>query len=785
MGTTLSFAAWMIVSRWEDRVAELEFSLRANNVASALQTGLNGYFDNVVALRALFESSAQGVSRSDFAIFADQLLPGQTAILGVSWIPRVMRDERAAHESAAVGEGLVGYHVKTVTAEGGMVVSPQQDEYFPVYYTTEGRSANQVYGLNLGDTEIRKQPLERARDGNLLAASENFVLQSGTADRRGFFVVLPVYRRGLPHEAVDDRRRNLLGFVQGVFQSDAMVETILGGFKSRVDLYIFAPGTNPSGLPIHVFSSKLRQTPSEPKPQAALNTGLHWSGELKVADIQWKLIAVPFGGAGTASDAWLLLIVGLLLTGMVGIFMWRSRRYALYLSRANRKISELARTDTLTTLANRREFLDQLAASFAAGNRAASPFAVLYCDLDHFKDVNDTLGHPLGDALLRQVAERLKKTVRDNDLIARFGGDEFAVLQTDAVDVATINTLARKIIEMLATPFSIEGSEVQITASMGISLYSAQLSGPDAMMIQADLALYRAKADGRNCFRFHSSDLDLEVRERVTIADELRIALDRSEFELHYQPQVELASGRIVGLEALIRWKHPKRGLVMPSKFIAIAERSGAIVPIGRWAFDQACRQLKLWLDEGIAPETVAVNCSAVQFRGQPDLERDIADSLANSGIASDRMEIELTESVLMEVTQQHRDTLKRLRHLGARIAIDDFGTGYSSLSYLANYPANRLKIAQELMAGVDSDPRNAAVVRAAIQLARELGIEIIAEGVETQAQVNFLISAGCTLGQGYLFSRPVTAKRAGRLLRRGTIETAASQKRNEHLAAA
>jgi predicted signal transduction protein with EAL and GGDEF domain len=394
------------------------------------------------------------------------------------------------------------------------------------------------------------------------------------------------------------------------------------------------------------------------------------------------------------------------------------------------------------------------------------------------------LGHPVGDALLRQVAERLKKAVREKDLIARFGGDEFAVLQKDAVDVTVTNALARKIVEMLAVPFSIEGSEVQITASMGISLYSAQLSGPDAMMIQADIALYRAKADGRNGLRFHSSDLDQEVRERVTIAHELRVALDRGEFELHYQPQVELASGRIVGLEALIRWNHPKRGLVMPSKFIAIAERSGAIVPIGRWAFDQACRQMKLWLDEGIAPETVAVNCSAIQFRGQPDLERYIADSLANSGIASERMEIELTESVLMEVTQQRCDVLNRLRDLGARIAIDDFGTGYSSLSYLSNYPADRLKIARELVAGVDSDPRNATVVRVAIQLARELGIEIIAEGVETEAQVDFLISAGCALGQGYLFSRPVSAKRAGRLLRRGTIETAASQKRRENLAA-
>jgi EAL domain-containing protein (putative c-di-GMP-specific phosphodiesterase class I) len=291
------------------------------------------------------------------------------------------------------------------------------------------------------------------------------------------------------------------------------------------------------------------------------------------------------------------------------------------------------------------------------------------------------------------------------------------------------------------------------------------------MMIQADLALYRAKEDGRNCFRFHNVDLDRLVQERVVIADELRGAIDRDEFELHYQPQVELRSGRIVGLEALLRWNHPKRGQIPPSLFIPIAERTGQIQSLGQWAFDAACRQLRSWQDDLLAPDRLGVNVSALQLKGSTDLDREVAASLDKWGIAPGMIEIELTESVLMDITQQHNERLERLRQLGVKIAIDDFGTGYSSLSYLVNYPINRVKIAQELVFGVDTDSRSATVVRAAIRLAHELSIEIIAEGVETEGQEKFLLSAGCEYGQGYYFSRPVDAERATELLRSGTIK--------------
>jgi diguanylate cyclase len=395
---------------------------------------------------------------------------------------------------------------------------------------------------------------------------------------------------------------------------------------------------------------------------------------------------------------------------------------------------------------------------------------VLYFDLDDFKDVNDTLGHASGDELLRQVAERLVGAVRHTDVVGRLGGDEFAVLQSHSAEPIATGALAARICAAAAEPYVIGHNVVRVSASIGISLYAGDIAGAEAMLMQADLALYRAKEDGRNCYRFHSADLDRHVRERVILAEELRAGVERGQFELHYQPQVELESGRIVGLEALLRWNHPERGLIAPAVFIPVAERTATIVALGNWAFDAACRQLKQWQERGIAPPLLAVNFSALQFKGSGDLDREIAATLARWNVAPTSIEVELTESVLMEVSEQHAGTLERLRRLGVRVAIDDFGTGYSSLNYLAAYPINRLKIAQELVFGVDVDERHATVVRAAVRLAHELDIEAIAEGVESEAQAEFLAAAGCHLAQGYYFSRPVDAERATELLSRGHV---------------
>jgi len=329
--------------------------------------------------------------------------------------------------------------------------------------------------------------------------------------------------------------------------------------------------------------------------------------------------------------------------------------------------------------------------------------------------------------------------------------------------------LAEKIVAALNETSMLEGHAARISASIGVSRYVEELDGPDAMLIQADLALYRAKDAGRNRVCTHDKTFDQLACDRLILGRELMAAIRNGGLALHYQPQVEIKTGRIVGVEALARWDHPQRGPIPPAVFIAVAERTGSIGELGKWVFDQACRQTRLWQDEGIDVPSVAINLSAIQCKC-PELERDIVASLTRWNVAPGRIELELTESVLMEATQHHRDIIARLRSLGLKLAIDDFGTGYSSLNYLTNFPVDRIKIAQELIFECTTEVRHATVVRAAIRLAKELETELLAEGVETAEQARFLSSAGCKFAQGYFFSRPVDAVQTTSLLRGGFI---------------
>jgi diguanylate cyclase (GGDEF)-like protein/PAS domain S-box-containing protein len=440
---------------------------------------------------------------------------------------------------------------------------------------------------------------------------------------------------------------------------------------------------------------------------------------------------------------------------------------------AAEEIAALARTDSLTGLPNRAAFLERLNLEFARARRGGNQFAVHYLDLDHFKDVNDTLGHPVGDALLRAVAERLIGCVRETDMVARFGGDEFAVLQADIADTGNVEVLAAKIGEAISALYVIDGNQVHTTASIGIVPYGSDVAGVDVMMMKADLALYRAKNDGRNQFRFHAAELDEQTRERMVIGEELRHAIKRGELELYYQPQVELTSGSIVGMEALIRWNHSKRGLMLPASFIPIAETTGSIVSIGEWVIKDACQQIRIWSDLGIMPPIIAVNVSGTQFKLAPQLDQIVGENLARYNVAPARLELELTESVLYETTQRHSEAFNRLRRIGVQLAIDDFGTGYSSLDYLRSFRVARLKIDQSFIKDVTTSADDAAIVRAMIGLARELGIEVVAEGVETAGQRDFLIAVGCKVAQGYYFGKPVPAAAASKLLR-GKLQIAA-----------
>ena len=380
--------------------------------------------------------------------------------------------------------------------------------------------------------------------------------------------------------------------------------------------------------------------------------------------------------------------------------------------------------------------------------------------------MNDTLGHPVGDELLRLVAERLRSNVRDADLVARFGGDEFAVLAAVIDEPADAATLAEGLVATLAKPFLINGSDIHTGISIGIAVYERDNVDPETLLSHADVALYRAKADGRAGYRFFTDAMDAEVQTRVTMSAELREGIASGQLFLQYQPQVDTETGRIIGVEALVRWRHPQRGVLSPSEFIPVAEKTGLIVELDRWVGREACRQGKAWLDAGIEPPVIAVNVSGAQFKRPVELEKDIAVVLAETGLPPQLLEIELTETFLMETSRDQGDVLVRLRESGIRVAIDDFGTGYSSLDYLRRYPVDRLKIAQAFVEKITCEAGSATIVRATIALARELGLVTIAEGVETAEQFELLKSWGCSQMQGYYFARPLGADDLELLLR-------------------
>jgi len=449
---------------------------------------------------------------------------------------------------------------------------------------------------------------------------------------------------------------------------------------------------------------------------------------------------------------------------------------------AEEKITLLARTDSLTGLANRSTFTERLYQAHAGAQRGALAFAILYLDLDKFKPVNDTLGHPVGDLLLQQVARRLRDCTRECDLVARLGGDEFAILQAEIKEPANAGVLAAKIQSALTLPFTINGNDINISVSIGISPYLPSRSGADAMLVQADLALYRSKDEGGNQYHFHSDDLDQEVLDRVTLAAEIKNAIDKDEFELQYQPQVELSSQNIVGMEALVRWNHPTRGLLPPGLFIPIAEKTGTIIALGHWVLDQACRQMNIWRKEGLNLPVVAVNLSLIQLKCGQELVRDVTETIEKWGLAASDLEFDVTEATLAQLTWTQNEVLPQLRELGVKIAIADFGSAYSSFDYVRAYRVNHLKIAQSFINRSTSDPESAATIRAIVNFAHDIGIVVIAQGVETEQQRDLLTSTDTlTQAQGFHFSRAVGADRAGELLREGRIATDSESSTEEH----
>ena len=433
------------------------------------------------------------------------------------------------------------------------------------------------------------------------------------------------------------------------------------------------------------------------------------------------------------------------------------------------RIEHLAHHDPLTGLPNRILLNDRLERALAAARRQRSMVALLFLDLDHFKVTNDSLGHVIGDKLLQSVSARLQECVRGTDTVSRQGGDEFLIVIGELQDVDTAGRVARKILERLSEPFNVEGHNINTSFSIGVSMYPGDGQDFASLLRKADTALYHAKQGGRNNYHFFTESMNASVFDRMQLENRLRQALSNNELSLVFQPLVDLRTGQTVGAEALLRWHNSELGNVSPARFIPIAEEAGLITTIGKWVLHEACRQLRLWQQAGLPSIVMAVNISAVQFK-RDNLVETVAEVLRESGVPPDCLELELTESALMQESERVLDVLQRLKALGVSLSIDDFGTGYSSLSYLKRFSVDKLKIDQSFVRDLAADSDDAAIVLAVIQLGHSLKLRTIAEGVETQDQLNFLRENGCHEAQGYFLSRPIPAEEFALLLAQGTL---------------
>ncbi len=791
IGVAVSLTAFESLRRSaEDRFKD-SLAAQAELRARDIQGVLGRYEGTIEGFAASFPYAE--INRERFQAYArDVFLASHllgSGFQNVSWEPRVTAAGRASFEAAARAEGFADYRIIEPAPKGGFIPAGARDEYFPIRYFAPA-NVKAPFGFDLLSESDRADTVRRATARDMPSATPPIRYYMGG---RGCLIFVPVFASPLGAAATRLGEAEPVGMLAFRLLTSPALDAITEAVQATsrgLEMYVLDDGAAPRDRVFYYRAADKSRASAEEIDESSILKAPYAGSSFNFAGRDWTVIVRPtpeLAARAYATAGWPELALGLALTALLTFYLARGRygadRLKALASSLQREIGERkraeqetihsARHDFLTGLPNRMMFLERLRQEIARVKRGESKFAVLYLDLDHFKEVNDTLGHQIGDELLKAVAERFTQGVRDTDTVARLGGDEFAVIQTALRDPADAALLAAKLLGSLAGTFQLGAHETHIDASVGIAIYAGGTGGEQETLAHADLAMYKAKGEGGGRFCFHLPEMDDEVRARAALVEDLRGGLKRGELAVRCQPQVDLASGAIVGIECLLRWQHPTRGLLPPSLFIAEAERSGLILDLDAWMLEEACRFGRHWVDEGIAPRVLSVNVSSsVLKRGA--LYVDILEAaLARTGFPAQRLELEITETVFMETTQAHRDILSRLGEIGVRIAIDDFGTGYSSLEYLRAFPVDRIKIAQVFVASVPADPSNSAIVEAIINLATALRIPLVAEGVETGAQLEFLRTRGCAEGQGGYFSKPVALADASAMVRRGRFALA------------
>jgi len=762
VGLVLTIVGATAVSRWEDRVALAAYESAVQNQATGLQNGINEYLQRLAALRTLFESVDEEITRNEFEFFTAQLFADHPGVRRVSWVPRVRRKDRAEYEQKARQHGIVGYRFQMVTEDGSQVTAPDSDEYYPAYYSTEPVNSA-VYGLDLASNPERRATLERARDENVIAVLPSTELRGA----RGVvgaaaLVVVPIYVKGTSRDTIADRRRNIAGFIVGRFEFNRLIESVL--FATAPSLGAHLDIADPQGGASYRFFPGQPAVRIEDAARATPGREPAWSGTLHIGDASWAMSSTPpeTSLASGHDRAIIVAIAGLVVTVILVAYVFFTSRHSRLLALAHRRVHDLAQIDALTGLANRAHFMARIEDARTELLARGTAFGILMLDLDRFKEVNDMHGHAAGDALLREVGRRLQAVIGGADILGRIGGDEFAILHVgaapgdDSGEAAAqqkedAQLLSIAIIEAFKEPVDLETCTMVVSTSIGIALAPADGAISEELLKKADLALYESKSIGRNRYCFFDPRMTESAAERHRLKADMRIGIERGEFTLLYQPFVEAATRRVVGAEALVRWHHPVHGLIMPDRFIPIAEESGLIVPLGNWVLHRACVDAASWPDD----IKIAVNLSAAQFRAGSSLLDAVVFALVASGLAPQRLEVEVTETVLLERELDYLSVLHQLKNIEVSVALDDFGTGYSSLSYLKLFPFDKIKIDRSFIRDITERADCAAIVNTVANLGRSLDIVTTAEGVETEQQYEIVRAAGVTLAQGFLFGRP------------------------------
>jgi diguanylate cyclase (GGDEF)-like protein len=749
----------------DERGMHQQFEQKSAELAGRLQRRLDAQTDGVASIAKLLELG-NSLTERDFRTATQPWLERYPGTQNFGWSPKVTREQRAEFEAEQSQKWRDTFVIKGRDSNGRVFPALPADDHLPIALVEPLASNRSVLGLDVSVLPATMAAVKTSRETQAAAVTQGIRLVQESGEQRGVIMYQAVYTHA-------EQDAEFKGVVSAVFRMDDVLNAVLGD------------------VPPGQLSICLVDVDADPKnnrlsgPEDCQNRhqgahGLHVDMPIVFGNRNWSLhfVAGPeYQGQQRNWTAWATMSTGLVAVALLGAFLMvisgHSRRTQQLvelrtheLARTNATLVQLAHFDPLTGLANRAHWMSQAEAALASAQQTGEQLAVMFLDLDRFKHVNDSLGHNQGDQLLKTVAQRLKQCLRARDVLARLGGDEFVVLLPRVKGKEGAAVGADKIVKALSMPVALDPHEVTVSASLGVAFYPDDGQDVETLLRHADTAMYSIKDAGRNGWRFFSSDMTEHLSHRLMLESGLRRAIQNNighELRLEYQPQVDGRTGQVTGLEALVRWQHPTLGLIGPDQFIPVAEDSGLIEPLGQWIQQQACKQLASW--QHAHPDVpalfalrLAINISALEFN-RPGFVKHLSQCIEQSGLKPEQLELEITESLLMQAQPVLIERLGQINDMGVTLSLDDFGTGYSSLGYLKRLPLSKLKIDRSFVTDVPGDVEDEAIVRATLSMAHDLGLQVVAEGVETTEQLAFLQQHGCDALQGWLFSRALRAE--------------------------